>query len=63
VNALLYQDLKLDSEGIENRRGFILRVITTCLIIPIYTLALTISNERRIIIKEIEDNLYTAQSY
>ena len=63
INSALYSDLGTDNRGIDNRRGFISRVITTCFAITIYTLAVTIAYERRIVIKELKEELYGPGSY
>ena len=63
VNSALYYNLGTDNEGIDNRRGFISRVISTCFSITIYTLAVTIAYERRIVIKELIEGLYGPGSY
>ena len=63
INSALYCNLGTDSEGIDDRRGFISRVITICFSINIYTVAVIIAHERSIILKELKEGLYGSGSY
>jgi ABC-type multidrug transport system permease subunit len=63
LNIMLFHNLGYDSKGIEDRRGLILRLLITVLGISTYSTAIMLTLERKVIMKELSENLYSLNSY
>ena len=60
---LIFNNLGLDSQGIDNRRGALVFIMIVLLFIPSFGMTMGIAGERYIILKEIKEGLYSIHSY